>query len=193
MAYGDRLDAGECRFGGRLARAEHALEPHAPRPLRDGKHAADATQPAVERELPDRRVPVELVLWQLLRRREHRERNRQVVARPFLAQAGRSEIDSDPAAWKFELGRNDAALDALSRLGAGAVGQADDHEGRRAVLDIRFNLDAPRFETDESMGNRACKHAATVRAEVPRERQSLRTTSTSSKYSPARRPVRRLT
>ena len=74
----------------RLRRAEHALEAHPPRALGDGEDAADAAEPAVERELADRRVPVELVVRQLPRRGEHRERDRQVVARAFLAQPGRA-------------------------------------------------------------------------------------------------------
>ncbi len=78
---GNRLDAGERRLRRRLARAEHVLEPHAPRALGDREHAADAAEAPVERELPDGRVPVELVVRQLPRRREHRERDRQVVAR----------------------------------------------------------------------------------------------------------------
>ena len=193
VPHRDRLDAGERRLGRRLARAEHPLEPHAPRTLGDREHAADAAQAPVERELADGRVPVELVVRELLRRREHRERDRQVVARPLLAEAGRSEVDGDPAARELQLGRGDAALDALARLSAGAVGQADDHEGRRAVLDVRLHLDATRLETDESMGDRACKHLPTLRGKPSPNCQSLRTTSTSSKYSPARRPVRRLT
>ena len=116
VPHRDRLDAGERRLGRRLARAEHALEPHAPRALGDREHAADAAQAPVERELADGRVPVELVVRQLLRRREHRERDRQVVARALLAEAGRREVDGDAAARELQLGRGDAALDALARL-----------------------------------------------------------------------------
>ena len=105
MAHGDRLDARERRLGGGVARAEHALEPHAPRALGDGEHAADAPQPAVERELADRRVPVELVVRHLLRRGEHRERDRQVVAGAFLAQTGRREVHGDPPARKLRARR----------------------------------------------------------------------------------------
>ena len=85
----NRLDAGQRGLRRRLARTEHVLEPHPPRSLSDGEHASDPTEATVERELPDGRVAVELVVRQLPRRREHRERNRQVVARPFLAKAGR--------------------------------------------------------------------------------------------------------
>ena len=93
------LDAGERSLGRRLRRAQQPLDAHAPRALRDREHAADPAQPPVERELADSCMAVELRVRQLPRRREHRERDRQVVARAFLAQARRREVDGDaPAA-----------------------------------------------------------------------------------------------
>ena len=146
-----------------LGRAEDALEAHAPRALGDREDAADAAQPPVERELADRRVPVELVVRHLARRGEDGERDRQVVAGALLAQPGRREVDGDAAARELELGRRDPAADALPRLRARAVGQADDHERRDAVLDVGLDLDPPRLEADERMGDCACEHASTLR------------------------------
>ena len=72
VPHRDRLDAGERSLGGRLARTEHVLQPHAPRALGHREHAADPAQPPVERELTDGGVPVELRVRQLPGRREHR-------------------------------------------------------------------------------------------------------------------------
>ena len=58
----------------------------------------------------------------LLRSRQHRERDRQVEARALLPQLRRREVDRDPVPAATQLGRGDAAADALLRLLAGAVG-----------------------------------------------------------------------
>ena len=50
----------------------------------------------------------------------------------------------------------------MLRLLAGAVGEPDDREARNARLEVRFHLDAPRFETDERVGDRASEHTSTV-------------------------------
>ena len=62
----------------------------------------------------------------------------------------------------LELGRRDAAADPLLRLLAGAVGQPDDRERRRAALQVRLDLDAPRVEADERVGDGAGEHVATL-------------------------------
>ena len=140
-----------------------ALEAHAPRALRDREDAADAAQAPVERELADRRVQIELVVRQLPRSGEHGERDRQVVARALLAQPGRGEVHGDATARELELGRHDPAADALPRLSARAVGQADDHERGNAVRDVGFDFDPPSLEADERMRDCACEHASTLR------------------------------
>ena len=104
-------------------------------------------------------MQVELVVRQLTRRSEDCERNRQVVARAFLPQPGRGEVDGDAARRELELGRGDPAAHTLARLGARAVGQADDDERRQAGLDVGLDLDPPRLEPDKGMGDGACEHA----------------------------------
>ena len=167
---GDRLDAGERRLRRGLGGTEDALETHAPRPLGDREHAADAAQPSVERELADRGVTVELVVRHLARRGQDRERDREVVAGALLAKPRGREVDGDPAARELELRRDDPALDALPRLRARAVGKADDHECGRAAVDVSFHLDASRLETDERMRDCTCEHASTLRGECVRLR-----------------------
>ena len=66
--------------------------------------------------------------------------------------------------------------------------------------EVRLDLDPARLEPDECVGDGAREHAATRRrrrrtclCRLCDESQTRRATSTSSKNSPARRPVRRLT
>ena len=113
MAERQRLDARERRLCRRVRRAEQPLDPHPARSFGDGENAADPPQPAVERDLTDGRVAVELRVRQLPRRGEYRERDGQVVARPFLAEPGGREIDRDSAPREAQLGRIDAAAHAL--------------------------------------------------------------------------------
>ena len=125
----------------------------------------DRPQPPVERELADRGVARERLGRQLVGGGEHGERDRQVEARPLLAQRGRREVDGDaPLRRPLELGRGDPAADALLRLLAGAVGEADDRERRQPLLEVRLDLDPARVEADERVSDRACEHVATLGA-----------------------------
>ena len=100
----------------RLGRAEEPLEPGSPRALGDRERAAHRPHPSVERELADRGVLSEPLGRNLPRRRQHRERDREVEARAFLAQARRREVDGDPLQRPLELRRADPAADAMLRL-----------------------------------------------------------------------------
>src|SRR6185312_14258956 len=97
-----------------------------------------------------------------------------------------------------ELGRGDAAADAVLRFLTSTVGKADDRERRLAQLDVRLDFDAPRVEPDERVGEHAGEHMPIEPAETSHVcagtvTVQARATRTSSKYSPARRPVRLLT
>jgi hypothetical protein len=143
MPKADRLDTGERRFGRRLGRAEHAFKAHPARALGDGKHARDAPEPAVERELADGRMTVELLVRHLPRGGEHCKRDRQVIPGALLPQPGRRKVDRDAPAWKFELRGLDARFHTLPGLRTRTVGQADDDErGSAVALDVRLDLDA---------------------------------------------------
>ena len=89
---------------------------------------------------------------------ENRERDRKVEARALLAQAGRRQIDGDPADRPIELCRDDSAADTLLRLLAGAVGEPDDRERGHGALEVGFHLDATGFEPDERMRDRPRQH-----------------------------------
>ena len=58
----------------------------------------------------------------------------------------------------LELGGRDPRADALLRLLAGAVGQADDRERGHAELEVRLHLHPPRLEPDHGMGDRPRQH-----------------------------------
>src|SRR5207244_9360807 len=159
MTDADRLDSREHRLRAGLVGTKEPLQAGASRALRNGEHAADAPHPAVERELATRGVLRKAVAGNLARRREQRERDGQVETRPLLLQLRRSEVDRDPAlpSRPLQLGREDPAAYALFRLLAGPVGQPGDRERRRTELDVRLDLDATRFQTDEGKGDRACE------------------------------------
>ena len=158
VAHRHRLDAAQLRLAGRLGRAQDPLEPGTPRALGDGERAAHRPDPAVERQLADGRVLREPLDRKLPRRRQHRQRDREVEARSLLPQAGGSEVDGDPLQRPLELRRADPAADAVLGLCARAVGEPDDREAREAAVDVRLDLDAPRLDADEGVGDGAREH-----------------------------------
>ena len=160
-----RGDAGESRLARRVGRTEETLGTEPPCALGDGEDAADAPQPPVERELADRGGALERAARELLRRREQRERDRQVEAGALLAQLGRREVDRDAARREVQLGGGDPAANALARLLAGAVGEPDDREAGNAVANVRLDVDPSRLEADERMRDRACKHDIDARGD----------------------------
>jgi hypothetical protein len=155
----NRLDPGQSRLGRRLGGAEQALDPRPPRPFRRREHPADRTHATVEGELTDGRVDAEPVGRNLPRCTEHGERDREVEAGALLAQRGGSKVDGDPPRRKVELGRSDAAADAVLRLLAGAVGQPDDREGGDGRLDVCLHLDPAGLEANHGIRQRAREHA----------------------------------
>jgi hypothetical protein len=200
VPHGHRLDPGERGLRCRLGSADDSRQTRPLRALGDRKDARDRADTSVEGELAVDSVPLELGARDLAGRGEHCERDRQVEARTLLAQRGRREVDRDPAFRPLALRRADTAADALLRLLARAVGETDDRECGQRALEMGLDLDATSFKADESMCDCAREHAATLGSrprgfvsDVCQLRADLRAISTSSKYSPARRPVRRFT
>ena len=171
MVDRDDVDAGQRRLGSRLGRAEQARQPGAARTLGDGDRAGDGANPAVERELAHARVLEQAGRRQLMRAGEERERDRQVEARPLLAQRGGCEVDRDPVPGGPGQHRvDDAAVHPVLGLLAGAVGEPDDRERRQVGRDeVRLDLDLARLEADDGGGEGACEHAidATVENVCP--------------------------
>ncbi len=141
-------------------------QPGAPGPLGSDKRSRHRSEPTVERKLADGGMALERFWRQLVGGCEHRERDRQVEARPFLAQRRRREIDGDaPLGRPFELGRRDPTTDPLLRLLARAVRETDDRERRQPLLEVRLDLDAAGVDADKRVGDRACEHALTLGGE----------------------------
>ena len=205
MADRDRLDSRERHLRPRLGGAHEPMRAVPPRAFGSDQRTGHRSQPAVERELADGGVPGEAADRDLAGSGDERQRDRQVEARPFLPQVGRREVHDDAVARPVELGRFDPAPHSLLGFLARPVGQADDRELRSAELDVRLDLDPPGLETDESMSDCARDHVVMIDNQSERKVSQLcagfreglpyarRATSTSSKYSPARRPVRRFT
>ena len=156
----DCLHPAELGLAGRLGSAEDPLEPGALRSLGDGERAAHRPHASVERELTDRGVLSEPLGGNLTRRRQHRQCDREVEARPFLAEARRREVDGDPLQRPLELRRADPAPHTVLRLCARAVGEPDDREAGDAAVDVRLHLDAAWLETDERVGDGAREHSS---------------------------------
>ena len=135
----------------RLGGAEQPLEPDARRALgdRERRRRRGAARPSSPSS-PDDRVLARDARRDLPRCGEDRERDREVEARAFLAEAGRREIDRDSALRPLELRRDDAAADPVLRLLA-RPGRRDRRSRKPGMPlgEVRLDLDAPRLEADE--------------------------------------------
>jgi hypothetical protein len=148
-----------------VGRTEETLDAETARSFGDREHTSDSAQPAVERELADRGSSLERAARQLLRRGKKRERDGQVEPGSLLAQLGRREVDGDAPLREVQLGGGDPRADALTGLLARAVGEADDREAGQPVADVGLDVDPTWLETDKRMGDCACKHVTTLRAQ----------------------------
>ena len=90
VTHADRLDPRKRCLGGRVGRAEYALEAAPCRPLGGRDDAGDRPDRSVEPELADARVLGETCRRDLPRGREQRQDDREVEARSLLAQARRA-------------------------------------------------------------------------------------------------------
>ena len=159
VAHRHCLDSAQLRLARRLGSAQNPLEPRAPRPFRDGERTAHGPDASVEGQLAHCRMLREPLDRKLPRRRQHRQCDREVEAGSFLPQTRGSEVDGDPFQRPLQLRGADAAADAVLGLGAGPIGQPDDGEPRKAAVDVRLHLDAPRLDADEGVGDGAREHS----------------------------------
>ena len=153
-----RLDAGKRRLRRRAGGAEEPLEPAVARSFRSREHAAYGPHAPVQRQLADGSVPPQPLSRNLMRRREHRQGDRQVEAGAFLSQDRRREVHGDAMPRPLETRRGHAGANTVLRLLACAVREADDREAGQAAFDVRLHLHPPRVEADKSVGDRAREH-----------------------------------
>ncbi len=170
VADPDGLDPGERGFAGGVGRTEHALDPRSRRSFGRGDRPGYRAHAAVEPELPDAHMALEPLGRDLRRSRQDGERDREIEARPLLAERGGREVDRDRAPRPLEERRVDTAPDAMLRLLAGAVREPDDRErGLLARAQMSLDLDAARLEADERERDRAAQHASKLRGGSSRE------------------------
>ncbi len=140
-AYGDNRDLADERGlkrvdGGDVDGGDAALAGK-----RDhGQDAGGMAQRAVEAELAEEEVP-RRVERDLFARGQQRHRHRQVVARTFLAQISRGQVDRDPAHGELQAGVAYGRAHALLGLVDGGVGQADDGESGESLRKVHLDLD----------------------------------------------------
>ena len=80
MVHRHRLDPRQRRLRAALGSAEQPRQPGLPRALSRRQNTAHRPKPPVKRELTDRGVAAERLWRNLPRRRQHRQRDRQVEA-----------------------------------------------------------------------------------------------------------------
>ena len=165
-----RLDPRQRCLRRAVRSAEEPRQSRLARALGRRKNAADRPEPPVQSELADRRVPHERIGRNLPRGGEHRQRNREVEARPFLAELRRRQVDRDPAQRPLELGGRDPAPHPFLGLLAGSIGKPDDCERRQSALEVRLDLDPASVEPDERMRDGSCEHVVTLDNDESRKR-----------------------
>ncbi len=116
------------------------------------QRAPDLAHAAVQPELSGQRPVAQQPLGQLARGDEDRGGDRQVEARPGLAQVRGRKADRDPLQREVAAGVGDRRPHPLAALAHGRVGQPDDREGRQPPVDVDLGIDGDRLDP----GDREC-------------------------------------
>ena len=98
VAHRDGANPCERHLGRGLGSTQQEIQAGATRPLGDRERPRDRADTAVERQLADRRVPVEVPRRDLARGCEHGEGDREVEPRALLLQRRRREVDEHATA-----------------------------------------------------------------------------------------------
>ena len=114
----------------RLARGEHR-----------GKDALHRPQPAVEPELAQMHGARPRIRRAPTRRREGRDRDRQIEPRTLLRQRGRRQVDGQLFLRERAARIDGGSADALAGLAQRGVRQSDEDECREAGRDVGLHLD----------------------------------------------------
>ena len=130
--------------------------------LRHREHPRQRPDRAVEGELSRQPPVLDPVRRELARRDQDRGGDREVKARPGLAQVGRRQVGCDPLLRELEPRVHERGPDALARLAHGGVGQPDEREGRQASVDVDLDVDGYGVDAVESQCSRSGEHQATL-------------------------------
>ena len=137
---------------GRARRGDGDARNPAPRRLGHRQQAGNTANRAVERELAREGVAAQEVGGQLPRGDQQRDGDRQVEARPHLAQVGGRQVGRDPPERKLEARVDQRRPHPLARLAHRGVGQADDRERRQSAVDVELDLNAPGIDAEKREG-----------------------------------------
>ncbi len=105
---------------------------------------------AVERQLADDRIAIELVRFDLTAAGQNAQRDRQIERGGLLGQISGGQVDYNPVLRPHEAGIDQRPLDAMGAFFHGGLGQPDEHGlGQGAVGDVDFNLDRQCFDAQQ--------------------------------------------
>ena len=100
-------------------------------PIAAGSTPGHRVQSAVQRQLAECRVAVQVLARHHLHRRQHAQRDRQVEVAAFLQQVGRRQVDQHPPRRQRQAHGAEGRTHPLARLAHRLVGQPDQQQGGR--------------------------------------------------------------
>ena len=155
IAGGQHLDpAGPGGFAPLAGRADQA-EVSRRRRHRGGENAGDRAEGAIQGQFSQCRVAGDLLARQHVHRGEDGQRERQVEMAALFRQVGGPQIDQHPSRRQRQPDRRERRSYAVFRLDHGFVGEADQHQRRRAGGDLDLHLDWNGIDAGEC----ECVHA----------------------------------
>ena len=132
-----------------IGRRQHERAAGAARPQHHRQGPADRSQRAAERQLAGEFVQRERVRWDLTRRREDADRDRQVETAGFLGQVRGSEVDGDLAGRELELRVLQRRAHTFTRFFDLGVGQTHKIECRQPAGEMHFHRHRRRIEAGQ--------------------------------------------
>ena len=123
----------------RIGRRHHKATAVTGNRQRHRQRAAHRAQLAGQRQFPGKLETLQTFAWNLPRRRQNTQCDRQVEAPRFLGQIGRGQIDGDAPCREFKPCIEQRSTHAVLGFFDLGLGQADDGKTRQAVAQMRFH------------------------------------------------------
>ena len=158
----------EPRLGGVAPRDDQPPPSGTSRVLGHGERARHRPQGSVEGELPDRADARESRRGHLPGGGQGRQRERQVVLGPGLAEVGGRQVGHDPPGRHGERLVREPGAHPLARLLNRRVGQPDHRERREARPEVDLDLHRGRLESEDRRAEHVGDHGAEARTEAAR-------------------------